>query len=665
MSIKFTDKNYKITELNCKISEIPESLRFMLEKNVVFKAPYPSTSDGKYNKGIEILSSIFNYFKIEECDNDDTNHYVKYSFIGANFNSESYKQISFEKSDLYTNFMYEVGKKSDEFYNSYSKKWIEENDNSEVNISSEEYKEKILSYAKLFFASSFIKFYSSYVISDYLKNILNVSEIDNNSAIFIESLFKKEKKISDNDLSFIENGINKKLILNDNYRIEVREEVLNDPILNKIIMQYTNDTTSTLFYLFTTILEKEIENISTGVSINLLQPFEYDENELAKRFNRIVIKWSDIKTKSINFSSTHLKEQIRHRYHLQDRPTSGSLNTIIDSFLPSALYNCNMDSEKIRRQYSYSLSKTAYAISPYVTNLFAIKKVETKQLCRILGFDEKKIKSMLMNIKLKKLDFVFVGAGGTGINTAVWLKEMCEFSNITGLFNKASCFEEDNAELSNLLRFPIDPHSIIIDGLTPSGGAIDNSSKLHLIKHSLMQLSSNTPSLVTKFICKDANLVSDFPASVFMNNMETVVKDDGDFETLNSFRTRSNVVLYGAPDIETRINLSKAGRFISATHATNSCNVYINPIQDAMIQVESYGMIQLAPFFMNQLRMAISLLEILSDDNLDELLAEQDKSVLSYSFNGESVLKTDRIYNFNIDVNISMMTEQQAQNAGN
>ena len=665
MSIKFTDKNYKITELNCKISEIPESLRFMLEKNVVFKAPYPSTSDGKYNKGIEILSSIFNYFKIEECDNDDTNHYVKYSFIGANFNSESYKQISFDKSDLYTNFMYEVGKKSDEFYNSYSKKCIEDNNNSEVNISSEEYKEKILSYAKLFFVSSFIKFNSSAIISDYLKNILNVSEIDNNSAIFIESLFKKEKKISDRDLSFIENDINKKLILTGNYLIEVKEEVLDDPILNSIIMQYTNDTTSKLFYLFTTILEKEIENISTGVSINLLQPFEYNENELAKRFNRIIVKWSDIKTKSINFSSTHLKEQIRHRYHLQDRPTSGSLNTIIDSFLPSALYNCNMDSEKIRKQYSYSLSKTAYAISPYVANLFAIKKVETKQLCRILGFDEKKIKSMLMNIKLKKLDFVFVGAGGTGINTAVWLKEMCEFSNITGLFNKVSCFEEDNAELSNLLRFPIDPHSIIIDGQTPSGGVIDNSSKLHLIKHSLMQLSSNTPSLVTKFICKNENLVSDFPASVFMNNIETVVKDDGDFETLNSFRTRSNVVLYGAPDIETRINLSKAGRFISATHATNSCNVYINPIQDAMIQVESYGMIQLAPFFMNQLRMAISLLEILSDDNLDELLAEQDKSVLSYSFNGESVLKTDRIYNFNIDVNISMMTEQQAQNAGN
>ena len=76
-------------------------------------------------------------------------------------------------------------------------------------------------------------------------------------------------------------------------------------------------------------------------------------------------------------------------------------------------------------------------------------------------------------------------------------------------------------------------------------------------------------------------------------------------------------------------------------------------------------MIQLSPLFMSQLRMAISLLEILSDDNLNDLLSEQDKSILQYSFNGESVLKTDRVYNFNIDKRISMMTEDEALNAGN
>ena len=186
----------------------------------------------------------------------------------------------------------------------------------------------------------------------------------------------------------------------------------------------------------------------------------------------------------------------------------------------------------------------SYAISPYVSNLFGIKKVDQKQLCRILGFDEKKIKSMLMSIKLKKLDFVFVGAGGTGINTAIWLNEMCDFSNITGLFNRVYCFDEDEVEISNLLRFPIDPHSIIIDGTTPTGAAITNTSKLHLIKHAIMQLSSNTSSLVTKFICKDENTLSDFPSSIFVNNMETIVKDDGDFETINRFRTREGVDLF-------------------------------------------------------------------------------------------------------------------------
>ena len=656
--------NYKITDLNCKISEIPESLFFLLNKNTTFKIPYPSVYSEQYSDGVGILSSIFNNLKIEELTEEDQNNLdAEYSFVGASLNSSMYEKTSFKESDIYLNFINEIKKYSQKLYKNY---YLVNSDNFQDHLLDyEEYEFKILEYAKLFFSSLKIQVKDiNQVISNFFVKLFEKESKKNKH--LLNNLFTKNNKILLSDLHKIEESL-PYLNLESNYKFEINKKIANDSSFSKIVKKYTNLEAIDLFNIFNAFLKKQLKykTNSNGIPLVLLCPYNLDTVEISKRFNRVKIVWSDVKTKSINFGTTYLKEQIRHRYFLQDRPTSGSLNTVIDSFLPSALYNCNIDSERVRRQYSYNLSKNSYAISPYVSNLFGIKKVDPKQLCKILGFDEKKIKSMLMSIKLKKLDFVFVGAGGTGINTAIWLKEMCDFSNITGLFNRVYCFDEDEVEISNLLRFPIDPHSIIIDGTTPTGAAISNTSKLHLIKHAIMQLSSNTASLVTKFICKDENTLSDFPSSIFVNNMETNVKDDGDFETINRFRTRDSVVLYGAPDIATRVNLSKAGRFISATHATNSCNVYINPSQDASIQVESYGMIQLSPFFMNQLRMAISLLEILSDDNLNDLLLEQDKSILQYSFNGESVLKTDRVYNFNIDKRISMMTEEEALNAGN
>lgn len=666
--ITFAEKNnkainYKITDLNCKIPEIPESLLFLLNKNITFKIPYPSVYSEQYSDGVGILSSVFNNLKIEESEEEDQNNLeVEYSFFGASLDSSMYEKTSFRESNIYLNFINEIKKYSKKIYKNYI---LNISDNSQNHLDYEEYEIKIIEYAELFFSSLKIKVTNiNEIISNFFVKLLEEESKKNKH--LLNNLFKKNNKITLIDIHEIEQSLSY-LNLESNYKFEINKTITDDNSFSKLVKKYTNLETIDLFNTFRLFLKKQLKykTNSNGIPLILLCPYNIDIAEISKRFNRVKIVWSDVQTKRINFGTTYLKEQIRHRYFLQERPTSGSLNTVIDSFLPSALYNCNMDSEKVRRQYSYILSKNSYAISPYVSNLFGIKKVDPRQLCKILGFDEKKIKSMLMSIKLKKLDFVFVGAGGTGINTAIWLKEMCDFSNITGLFNRVYCFDEDEVEISNLLRFPIDPHSIIIDGTTPTGSAISNTSKLHLIKHAVMQLSTNTASLVTKFICKDENTLSDFPSSIFVNNMKTIVKDDGDFETINMFRTRDNVVLYGAPDIATRVNLSKAGRFISATHATNSCNVYINPSQDASIQVESYGMIQLSPFFMNQLRMAISLLEILSSDNLNDLLYEQDKSILQYSFNGESVLKTDRVYNFNIDKRISMMTEDEALNAGN
>jgi hypothetical protein len=63
---------------------------------------------------------------------------------------------------------------------------------------------------------------------------------------------------------------------------------------------------------------------------------------------------------------------------------------------------------------------------------------------------------------------------------------------------------------------------------------------------------------------------------------------------------------------------------------------------------------------MNQLRMAIGLLEILASNN--NLLDLDDAHYLEYSFDGTRKLPTDREYNFQLEHNGLMMTPEEAQN---
>ena len=68
-------------------------------------------------------------------------------------------------------------------------------------------------------------------------------------------------------------------------------------------------------------------------------------------------------------------------------------------------------------------------------------------------------------------------------------------------------------------------------------------------------------------------------------------------------------------------------------------------------------MIQLGSFFMNQLRLAIGLLELLASDTD---LNTQDHNVLTYSFDGLTELSTDRQYHWQIVPNMTMATEETA-----
>ncbi len=366
-------------------------------------------------------------------------------------------------------------------------------------------------------------------------------------------------------------------------------------------------------------------------------------------------EWTESRIRTI-YMKDYLAEQIRSRYAFLDRPTSGLSNVVIDSFFPRLMYKTKLDTDRITAEYARTLPSTSVAISPFVASLLNVKQIETEQLCRILGYDKRRLKTLMNAVKTKQFKFVFVGTGGTGINTAHWLAEISKMVNVVGLFNEVHVYESDDIEISNLLRFPKDITSIKYDR------TLMRDSKMQIISSDVHRLSKLTPNFHNHYIADEEDFqTGSYPYEIFNNTWAT--DDNGDTITnprQHDRTTKPKVILYGAPDITTRKNLSKCGSFISATHAATNCYMYLNPKQDSDLQIETYGMIQLAPFFMNQLKMAITLLEILGRDDLD--LTEQDIELLNYQFTGVNEMTTDRQYNWQYSPESLMLTEEESEN---
>ena len=354
--------------------------------------------------------------------------------------------------------------------------------------------------------------------------------------------------------------------------------------------------------------------------------------------NGFLWKPSVISTKS--FTSDYLKEQIRARYGFCNRPTSGLSNVVLDSFFPGLLYKYNMDVQALLANESFP--KTSVCVSPLVADLLQVKRIPTEQLIRILGYSVKDITRLLASVKAKSLNFIFAGIGGTGMNTAYWLDELSKLTNVINIFNTISVYEKESIEFSNILRFPL-PLSTYYQY---SPRHTNRPYKLDIVPPLLNRLTNRKLILNNSYISKGNYIGGEFFNSTY----------DGDSRR-TVYTAKERTVVYGAPGLEHRNYLSSIGNFVCATHASNSCSIWLNPTQTESIEIESYGSIQLGPFMMNQLRMAIGLLELLSSDTS---LNSQDTEYLNYEFTGESAIRTDRQYNFQIERDALMMTPEQA-----
>lgn len=349
-------------------------------------------------------------------------------------------------------------------------------------------------------------------------------------------------------------------------------------------------------------------------------------------------------TQTINIAEL-IADKIKVRYAEITERTMGSQNMVCDAFYPTyvreSLTNGNMPT---------ALSKRASAISPFIASELNLYQVPFDDIVKMLGYKKLNLKATVDAVKAKHLELVLVGLGGTGMNFMHWGEELCNYVNSVNVFKRLMIYDQDAVDLTNMFRFPkiLNPYNQYLN----EGGKL---FKVDAIPNS---------SVLSDSIFKERSFIR------HGNIARAVSNQDGSPRLSSSWTSR---ILYGAPDIATREMFSqfKDLKFISGTHGNDDCQLYIKPMQDSTIQIESYGMINLSVFFMNQIKMTIAFFELLASDTdltVPNLVMEYSFAK-EYSNNRINKAGLSRAYTFPIttenfldqEVNIPQQPTEQSE----
>jgi len=353
---------------------------------------------------------------------------------------------------------------------------------------------------------------------------------------------------------------------------------------------------------------------------------------------------ADIITKSFK---DFIVKQLSRKYKIMHF-RQGEIPQAVDSFCPDLI--CRLTNESSSGQaYHSSISSNGeerviryfnrrdFVISEAFSNRFGIRKIQLETLVNVLGFEKKYIRDILVKISMRRLNIVYVGFGGTGVNTHYWLSELASWCNIQDIFKKAIVMDEDTIDFTNILRFPMDMNTYHQKSCKVRRGAIEPMYKTNL--------ATDFAGIYTYGIQKINSRLS----WNFRNDTLFEIGVNVDKPRNEKVSAKSDTIFYGAPDIPTREMLSDV-IFIAATHGDNECSLHIRPKVDTQLQQESYGMIQLNAFFMNQLRMAIAFIELIAKDDFSEIVKQPDNEVFKFDFHHFFQLNKTKIENeFNIN----------------
>ena len=334
-------------------------------------------------------------------------------------------------------------------------------------------------------------------------------------------------------------------------------------------------------------------------------------------------------TQTINIAEL-VADKIKTRYAEISEATFGSQNMVIDAFYPTYVRQ-----SLTNRYFTPNLSKKVSCISPFLAKELNCFQIPIQDLTRMLGYSKVQLKTILESVKAKKLELVLVGLGGTGMNFMHWATELCNYTNSIHVFEDIHIYDEDKIDLTNLFRFPM---------------ILDSSKTYHM---------SYTNTLPYKLDCINSNSILSRNKMIFHHEFITIHSLSYNSKDLDLFW--KNKVLYGAPDIQTREMFATFSdlQFVSATHGNDDCQLYVKPPQDSNMQMESYGMINLSVFFMNQLKMTIAFFELLSSN--EDLTVSS--LIMDYSFAKEyangSIIRSGLTRTYNFPINEHNFIEQE------
>ena len=366
-----------------------------------------------------------------------------------------------------------------------------------------------------------------------------------------------------------------------------------------------------------------IEKASSISSIKVIPKDTTDYTFRSATFNRDIFK--------------DISENLARRYAVLDKPGKVR-NLIVDSFLPQYFIKHKFNLENIQEEFK-NISSTATMIHRGFARMLGIRELPLDDMLAMIGYTKQRITELLTNVRAKKLNIAFAGYGGVGTNTVYWLTELCNMANIQGLFNKIIISDFDRLSLDNVFRMPnpFKTFSALKHKDMIFNDPNNRYTRIAYCENSLYK-TQTIPTDSFKALSTKAPYYGTRPL-------------DGSTFNENHIDHLYNWIVYGAPDIESRKLFSKAlnrdfperpnyydncladhiKAFISATHGDDNCGLVINPSyleNESNLMMESYGIIQLNVFFFNQLKLAISFLEVLEKYSLDELNEFRDKEFL-------------------------------------
>ena len=466
-----------------------------------------------------------------------------------------------------------------------------------------------------------------------------------NFAQFKEALIEnKIDEISLNDLGDLYSFLEDAIIYKQSYTYG------ENPILNTGAKVFSNKYKEDIYSSYSNT--GAFKQLISDSILTHNAPFRLRKNEsllipyLIQRASSILsIKVIPIGTQEYHHSFTKFKkdifkdisEALAHRYAVLEKPGKVR-NLIVDSFLPQYFIKHKFNLENIQEEFR-NISSTATMIHRGFARMLGIRELPLDDMLAMVGYTKERITELLTNIRAKKLNIAFAGYGGVGTNTVYWLTELCNMSNIQGLFNKIIISDFDRLSLDNVFRMP------------------NPFKTFSALKHKDMIFNDPNSRYTRTAYCENSLYKTQTIPTDSFKALSTKAPYygtrplDGSTFNENHIDHLYNWIVYGAPDIESRKLFSKAlnrdfperpnyydncladhiKAFISATHGDDNCGLVINPSyleNESNLMMESYGIIQLNVFFFNQLKLAISFLEVLEKYSLDELNEFRDKEFL-------------------------------------